>query len=83
MPETIRLGSIELRFLRDKHDTGSLDLFEMDVLPEGRMPVAHYHRDWDETVRPGPRRHIHDRERAPHHRPRRLRLHPPLRRARL
>jgi quercetin dioxygenase-like cupin family protein len=51
MPETIRLGSLEIRFLRDKHDTGgSLDLFEMDVPPEGRMPVPHYHRNWDETV---------------------------------
>ena len=51
MPETIRVGSLELRFLRDKHDTnGSLDLFEMLVPPEGRMPVAHHHRDWDETV---------------------------------
>src|SRR5271165_6069961 len=51
MPETIRIGSLVLRFLRDKHDTdGSLDLFEMDVPPEGSMPVPHYHRDWDETV---------------------------------
>jgi quercetin dioxygenase-like cupin family protein len=51
MPETIRIGGLEIRFLRDKHDTqGSLDLFEMDVPPEGRMPVPHYHRDWDETV---------------------------------
>jgi quercetin dioxygenase-like cupin family protein len=51
MPETIRIGQIELRFLRDKHDTnGSLDLFEMTVPSGGRMPVAHYHRDWDETV---------------------------------
>jgi hypothetical protein len=42
MPETIRLGSLEIRFLGDKHDTeGSLDLFEMDVPPEGRMPVPH------------------------------------------
>ena len=51
MPEIIRIGPIELRFLRSKHDTnGSLDLFEMTVPPSGRMPVPHYHRDWDETV---------------------------------
>lgn len=51
MPETIRIGPLELRFLRDKHDThGGLDLFEMTVPPGGQMPVAHYHRDWDETV---------------------------------
>jgi quercetin dioxygenase-like cupin family protein len=51
LSEIIRTGSIELRFLRSKHDTdGSLDLFEMIVPPTGRMPVPHYHRDWDETV---------------------------------
>lgn len=51
MAETIRVGPLELRFLRSKHDTGgSLDLFEMTVPPSGRMPVPHRHRDWDETV---------------------------------
>ena len=51
MPETISFGSLELRFLRDKHDTnGSLDLFEMVVRPEGRMPVPHFHEAWEETV---------------------------------
>lgn len=51
MPETISLGSLELRFLRDKHDTdGSLDVFEMTLAPDGRMPVPHYHESWEETV---------------------------------
>lgn len=51
MSELIRIGPLELRFLRSKHDTdGSLDLFEMAVPPSARMPVPHYHRDWDETV---------------------------------
>lgn len=51
MPETIRIGGLELKFLRDKRDTGgSLDMFEMTCPPEGRMPEPHYHRDWDETV---------------------------------
>lgn len=51
MAEEIRIGPLTLRFLRDKHETGgSLDLFEMTVPPDGEMPVAHYHRDWDETV---------------------------------
>lgn len=51
MPETIDFGSLELRFLRDKHDTsGSLDMFEMTLSPEGRMPVPHYHEAWEETV---------------------------------
>jgi quercetin dioxygenase-like cupin family protein len=51
MPEVIRIGSVELRFLRSKHETaGSLDMFEMTCLPNARMPVPHYHRDWDETI---------------------------------
>ncbi|HET6605495.1 MAG TPA: cupin domain-containing protein [Rhodopila sp.] len=51
MVETIRIGGLELRFLHDKHSTnGSLDMFEMTVPSGGRMPVAHYHRNWDETI---------------------------------
>ena len=51
MTETIQIGPIVLRFLRSTHDTaGSLDMFEMDVAWEGRMPVPHYHRNWDETI---------------------------------
>jgi quercetin dioxygenase-like cupin family protein len=51
MPELIRVGSIELRFLRNKHETGgALDMFEMTVPPNARVPVPHYHRDWEETV---------------------------------
>ncbi|HET7413764.1 MAG TPA: cupin domain-containing protein [Pararhizobium sp.] len=51
MGETIHLGAIELRFLQTKDGTGdSLDVFEMTLQPEGRMPVAHYHESWDETV---------------------------------
>ena len=51
MVEDIRVGSLALRFLQSKHDTaGSLDLCEMMVPPTGRMPLPHFHRDWDETV---------------------------------
>jgi len=51
MPEVIRIGGLELRFLRTKDDTaGSLDMFEMTVQPNARMPVPHYHETWDETV---------------------------------
>ena len=51
MSETVRIGSLELRFLQTKQGTGgSLDLFEMTMQPGARMPVPHYHRDWDETV---------------------------------
>jgi len=49
--ERIQIGGLKLEFLRSKHDTaGSLDLMRMTVPPTGRVPVAHYHRDWDETV---------------------------------
>ena len=51
MPEVIAMGGLELRFLQSKEDTGgSLDLFEMTVQPNARMPVPHYHKSWDETV---------------------------------
>ena len=49
MSENIQVGSIRMEFLRSKHVTaGSLDL--MRIPPAGQMPVAHYHRNWDETV---------------------------------
>jgi quercetin dioxygenase-like cupin family protein len=51
MLEPIRIGGIELRFLQTKESSdGSLDVFEMTVQPNARVPVAHYHRNWDETV---------------------------------
>ena len=51
MPEVIRVGGLELRFLRSKEDTGgSLDMFEMTLQPNARMPVPHYHESWDEIV---------------------------------
>jgi len=51
MPETIRIGGLELRFLHTKEDTaGGVDVFEMTAQPNARMPVPHYHESWDETV---------------------------------
>ena len=51
MPETIRIGAVELRFLQSKEETGgSLDIFEMTLQPNARMPVPHYHESWVETV---------------------------------
>jgi quercetin dioxygenase-like cupin family protein len=48
---TLELGGLRLRFIQDKHETGgSLTMFEMVVQPNARMPVAHYHETWDETV---------------------------------
>ncbi len=51
MSETIRIGGLEVRFLQSKEGTGgSLDVFEMTVQPNARMPVPHYHESWDEVV---------------------------------
>jgi quercetin dioxygenase-like cupin family protein len=51
MPEMIQVGAMQLNFLQNKHETnGVLDMFEALVPPNARMPVAHYHRDWEETV---------------------------------
>ena len=51
MSETIDFGSLKLKFLQSKDGTaGSLDMFEMTLQPNARMPVPHYHESWDETV---------------------------------
>ena len=51
MAELINVGAMQLRFLRSKHDTnGALDMFEVTVPPNSRMPVPHHHRDWEETI---------------------------------
>ena len=49
--ETISIGGLSLRFLQTKEGTGgSLDAFEMIVRPDARVPIAHYHENWDETI---------------------------------
>lgn len=51
MAETITIGGIALRFLQSKEETdGSVDIFEMTLQPNARMPVPHYHESWDETI---------------------------------
>jgi quercetin dioxygenase-like cupin family protein len=51
MPEIIDLGSLTLKFLQSKDDTaGSIDIFEMTLQPNARMPIPHYHDRWDETI---------------------------------
>jgi quercetin dioxygenase-like cupin family protein len=51
MPSLIDFGSFNVKFLRSRHDTnGALDLFELTLGPEGRMPVPHYHEAWEESV---------------------------------
>jgi quercetin dioxygenase-like cupin family protein len=50
-PEIIEIGGLRLKFLQTKTVTAdSLDLFEMTVQPNARMPVPHYHESWDETI---------------------------------
>jgi quercetin dioxygenase-like cupin family protein len=51
MPDTIDFGSLQLQFLHSKDDTGgSVDVFEMTLQPNARMPIPHYHDSWDETI---------------------------------
>ncbi len=51
MPEIVEMGPLRLKFLQSKDDTaGSIDMFEMTVQPDARMPVPHYHDRWDETI---------------------------------
>jgi quercetin dioxygenase-like cupin family protein len=51
MRELIRIGGLEVQFLYSKDETaGSLDAFEMTVQPNARMPVPHYHENWDECA---------------------------------
>jgi quercetin dioxygenase-like cupin family protein len=51
MSKVIDFGSFQVNFLRSKHDTkGGLDVFELILSPQGRMPVPHYHESWEETV---------------------------------
>lgn len=51
MSEVIRIGGLGLQFLESKDENGgSLDMFEMTVQPNARMPIAHYHESWDETI---------------------------------
>ena len=49
--EEIRLGGILLRFMIDGPSSGrGLSLFEMTVQPAARVPVPHYHENFDETL---------------------------------
>lgn len=51
MSETIDFGALRLKFLHSKDDTGgSVDVFEMTLQPNARMPIPHYHDRWDETI---------------------------------
>lgn len=47
----VRIGGMTLRFRVDEtQGAGDLVMFEFEVLPQARVPIAHYHRDVDEAV---------------------------------
>ena len=51
MGERIKVGQIEINYLIDGSKTGgSIGMFEFTVPPGAKVPVPHYHRDYDETV---------------------------------
>ena len=48
---TIQLGDIEIRFLVESADShGAATVFECQIAPEARVPVAHSHDGFEETV---------------------------------
>ncbi len=49
--EHIRIGQLEIRFLLEGTATGgSLALFEFDVPANARVPIAHSHDAYEETI---------------------------------
>lgn len=49
--EVILFNGMEVRFCLDENDTnGVLTLFECIIAPAARVPVPHYHKDFDETI---------------------------------
>jgi quercetin dioxygenase-like cupin family protein len=49
--EIIQTGQIEIRFLLEAGDTnGSLAMFEFKVPVGARVPLAHFHKNYDETI---------------------------------
>lgn len=49
--EIIRVGQIGIRFLIEARDTnGSVSMFESTVPAGAKVPVPHYHKEYDETA---------------------------------
>jgi quercetin dioxygenase-like cupin family protein len=49
--QEVSIGQLHLRFLIDGPSTGaSMTIFEMDVPHGAKVPVAHSHSAWDETI---------------------------------
>jgi quercetin dioxygenase-like cupin family protein len=50
-PEEIRIGGLSIRFLVEGHASGgSVAIFEFDVAAGAKMPVAHSHDAYEETI---------------------------------
>jgi len=51
MSEHIKIGQLEIRFLLEGSATaGSLAMFEFDVPANARVPIAHSHDAYEETI---------------------------------
>lgn len=49
--EEIRIGGLAIRFLLEgKSSTGSVAMFEFDVSAGAKMPIAHSHDAYEETI---------------------------------
>ncbi|MGZ3756860.1 MAG: cupin domain-containing protein [Mucilaginibacter sp.] len=49
--ELISFNGIDVKFSLDEKDTnGALTLFECIISPSAKVPVPHYHKDFDETI---------------------------------
>ena len=49
--EEIRIGQLAIRFLLEGRDSaGSVAMFEFDVSPGAKVPVAHSHDAYEETI---------------------------------
>lgn len=50
MSNEVRIGALRLNFLIDDADNGGkMTVFEMTVPEQAKVPVAHYHRDFEEA----------------------------------
>jgi quercetin dioxygenase-like cupin family protein len=49
--EVIRIGQLSIRFLIESGDSdGALAMFEFTVPVGAKVPVPHYHKEYDETI---------------------------------
>jgi quercetin dioxygenase-like cupin family protein len=49
--ESIKFNGMEVKFCLDENDTnGAITMFECMVASAARVPVPHYHKDFDETI---------------------------------